>query len=287
MTMKMTKRAGAVVAAAALLTLAGAPAFAATVSQATAQAIDGQLLGMPLVGTGQSTAVNDGSTPTVTVGENQQLQVLPGQTLLNDGVIAQKAVANDDGTSAACAGVLGEGGTITIGQSGTCTPDNGTAPFLLNLGDTPLGTLTLAGSAIYASCTAGPSDDGGFSADSTLVNVELRLGATVIPINADGSFVLPAALAPLLTLELNQTDSTGPMTSATALHLTLLSVLGQPLTDITIGHVECGPNATIAAVPMIPADGAVWALGTLALGAVVVFVVYRRRTTVEESATNV
>lgn len=133
----MVKRIGAAGASAVILSLMAGPAFAATVSQSRATALDGKLLGQTVVGTGTDTATNDGSTPIVTKSTTGTISALPGQTAVNTGVLAQTAVANDDGTSAACGGILGEGGTITIGQSGDCTPNDGTTTALINLGDIP------------------------------------------------------------------------------------------------------------------------------------------------------
>lgn len=137
-------RLGAALGAAALSTLAAAPAFAATtVSQATASAINVSIAGNGN-GTGTVTATNDGTKETKTGETNPPLQVLGNQTILNEGVLAQEAtaaVSDGDGVSAACAGVAGQGGSVAqVGESSCITPGD---PIDLSLGSINLDDVQL------------------------------------------------------------------------------------------------------------------------------------------------
>jgi hypothetical protein len=116
-------RSASVVGAFALSTLAVTPALAAApVSQAGANAIMLSVAGNEN-GSGNATATNDGSTETKTGQETPPLSVLGGQQLLNLGVLAQEATAATDGSSAACAGVAGDGGSVAnIGDSRCLVP---------------------------------------------------------------------------------------------------------------------------------------------------------------------
>ncbi|MCA1677409.1 MAG: hypothetical protein LC799_36280, partial [Actinobacteria bacterium] len=110
-------RAYAVVAVASLLILGAADPALADASQATGQAATVQLLGQPVLTTGQVVAANDGTSQTKTGTSTPALSILGAQTVLSTGSLYQDAVADDDGTSAACAGVIGPNGAIQIGPS--------------------------------------------------------------------------------------------------------------------------------------------------------------------------
>lgn len=116
-------KAGALAAVSSLLALSAAPAFAADpVAHATATGISAHIAGQG-TDTGTYKAVNNGTTET-TSGTNQPaLSLLQGQGLASVGTIAQDAVTavvNGDGTSAACAGVAGQGATLVAAGSGRC-----------------------------------------------------------------------------------------------------------------------------------------------------------------------
>lgn len=248
-------------AAAALTVLTAGTAQAATVSQAEASAIQIAALSVPLIP--DSEAANDGSVPTVTDSLDGLIPLFPGVSLTNTGVYDQTAVARDDGTSAACAGIVGNGGTLSVGDDGTCVPST-SGPAIVNLPSFAVaGTgfrFRLEASALYSYCTAGPSDaTTGFSAGSTLANVTLIAQTVIlgipgpevkIPINADGSFSIPAPFSSVISLDVNKVDTTGPQTSATALHIGMGP--NSSIASIDIGKSVCGGNALTADVPSLP-----------------------------------
>lgn len=250
-----------VAAAAALTLLTAGSAQAATVSQAEASAIQIEALSTPLIPF--SDATNDGSVPTVTDSLDGAIPLFPGVTLTNTGVYSQTAVAGDDGTSAACAGIVGNGGTLSVGDDGTCSAST-SGPALVNLPSFAVaGTgfrFRLEASALYSYCTAGPADGtSGFDAGSTLANVTLVAQTVVlgipgpevrIPINADGSFSIPAPFSSVISLDVNKVDTTGPQTSASALHIGLGP--NSSIASIDIGKTVCGDNALTADVPGLP-----------------------------------
>jgi hypothetical protein len=146
-------RFGAIIGAAALSTLAIAPAFAATgTSQSTAQSLKLSIAGNSLIAQ-QTEATNDGTSETVTDNSTVPTiaSVLPGTNLIGAGVAPQQAVAKPDGTSYACAGIAGTGGGIvTVGDSGCELNGEPLTIDLanLNLGDVILGNNSALGSAL-------------------------------------------------------------------------------------------------------------------------------------------
>ena len=259
------QRAGALGAVLALSAVAWAsPALAAGTSQSTAQALNATLLGGALASTTTSAATNDGTTPLVTQTFTSPIAVLPGQAVANTGAVSQTANASNAPSSSACAGLVGSGGALTVGDDGACTLSGATAPLLVNLGTASLAgfpfpvTLTLSATSIYSQCTAGPSGVGPFTASSTLAGVVLNatvLGANIasIPINVNNPVNL-GVLNGLLTVTLNQTSQTGPTSSATALNIAVGP--NGSLANVTIGRVTCGANATVVDIPMVPLQGA-------------------------------
>ena len=137
-------RFGAVIGAAALSTLAIAPAFgAAATSQATAQSLDLQIAGTTAVSQ-QVTATNDGSGEQKNSADTlpNLAGVLPANNLIGAGVAPQDAAANSDGTSYACAGIAGTGGGIvTVGNS-SCNLDG--QPLSIDLANLDLGDALLS-----------------------------------------------------------------------------------------------------------------------------------------------
>ncbi|MGH3351886.1 MAG: hypothetical protein ACRDPS_14555 [Nocardioides sp.] len=113
-------RGAAVAAAAAMVALSAAPATAATVSQASATALSLELAGTGARDTGTYAVTNDGSTES-SEGVNEPLiTALGGQDAIQAGTLAQDAVANGDASSAACAGLAGDGATLVAVGSGNC-----------------------------------------------------------------------------------------------------------------------------------------------------------------------
>ena len=109
-------------------------------------------LGGESQGTGSVVTTNDGSGETKTGDADPPVSVLPDQVLATIGVLAQDATARDDGTSAACAGVAGDGGSVVeIGDSGCLTPGDNIA---LRLADLDLSVL-LEGEVVDGTGTLG------------------------------------------------------------------------------------------------------------------------------------
>lgn len=116
----------AVTGAAGLICLAASPGYAATiVSQASATALILEVAGSG-ADTGEVSATNDGTGETKTGSTLPSIELLDPQPLLNLGVLAQDATATisgQDGISAACSGIAGEGGSlVVIGESGCLNP---------------------------------------------------------------------------------------------------------------------------------------------------------------------
>ncbi|WP_433308359.1 choice-of-anchor P family protein [Micromonospora sp. CA-269861] len=262
----------------AMVVLAASPAMADT-SQSSASALQISLLGGGLASSGTASATNDGTTESISGNQNPPLAVLGAQTVITAGVLGQSVRAFNDGTSAACAGVLGTGGSITIGPGGSCLVTPGAA-VTLTLGTSGLASISLVADAIYSSCTATSSP----SATGTASLVNARIVSTVLGIETT-LLSLPANPAPdtglsipgLLDLTLNDQSSSGVgQLTVTALNLT---ALGGALAGVTIGTSSCGANAVAPPIPVIPLAGAPLALGIGALvaGTTGGFSLYRRR----------
>lgn len=266
--------AGLGIAAAGVLLLAG-PAAADT-SQATANAAHVTLGSSSVLNTGQVAASNDG-TGQVKTG-SQTTSVLGTQTLLTAGVLAQDAVARNNGTSAACAGAVGSGGIIQVGAAGGCTTTIGTpAGVTVNLSP---GLATLGADAVFAQCAA--SSTGAPTGSATIVNGNIFLLGAPLPIvlqanpAANGATINVPGIA---SVKLNEqiTNANGSLT-VNALHVTLLpNALGSSLADIVIGSVTCGPNAVAPGTPLFAGPALPAALAGAALVGGVAFTRRRRR----------
>ncbi|MEV4119944.1 choice-of-anchor P family protein [Micromonospora sp. NPDC049645] len=262
----------------AMAVLAASPAMADT-SQSSASALRISLLGGGLASSGTASATNDGTTESISGNQNPPLSVLGAQTVITAGVLSQNVRAFNDGTSAACAGVLGPSGTITIGPGGSCIVTPGTG-VTLTLGTSGVATISLVADAIYSSCTATSSP----SATGTATLLNARIVSTTLGVETT-LLNLPANPAPntglnvpgLINLTLNAQSSSGVgQLSVTALNLT---ALGGALAGVTIGTSSCGANAVAPPIPVIPLAGAPIALGIGALvaGTTGGFSLYRRR----------
>lgn len=148
-------RFGAIIGAAALSTLAIAPAFAATgTSQATAQSLKLSIAGNSVIAQ-QTESTNDGTTETVTDNSTVPTlaSLLPANDLLGVGVAPQSAVAKPDGTSYACAGIAGTGGGIvTVGDS-ACNLNG--EPLTIDLASLNLGNIILGNNSALGSALNG------------------------------------------------------------------------------------------------------------------------------------
>jgi hypothetical protein len=251
------------------------PAFADT-SAATASALQITLVGGGVASSGTTTASNDGTTETLTGVQSPALAVLGAQTVITAGVLGQVSRAFNDGTSTACAGVVGTGGSITVGATGVCTVNNG-SEVTLTLGVAAGATIALKADAVYATCSADSTPAA--SGTTTLVNARITstiLGVETILLNLPANPGPNSGLTvpPLLNVTLNAQSSTGPgQINVTALNI---SALSGTLASIVIGNVTCGPNAVAPPVPAIPMAGAPIALGLVAIGVTTAFWLRRR-----------
>lgn len=277
------------IAGATVLLLAG-PAAADT-SRARATAATVELLDASVLDTGEVAASNDGTTETVT-GQSGTV-VLGGTTLLAAGVLAQDATAETNGTSAACAGAVGSGGTIQIGAALDCTANIGTPDGVtLDLGGVLLPDIlpglpainnlfTLGADAIFAECTATTAGETG---SATLVDANIFLSVlgittpTSLDANPEPNTEINVLNLGLVTLNEQINNPDGSLT-VNALHIELLpTITGTTATDIIIGSVTCGPNAVTADISLVSGPALPVALtATAAVGAVVVL--RRRRQT--------
>jgi hypothetical protein len=252
--------AGVGLTATVVIGMATAPAYADT-STATANAATVQIGSGTLLTTGTCTASSPGgqSGPCGPV-------TFPTNVALSAALLAQESGAVG-GVSGACAGAVGQSGTISINPDGTCaftagTPSGGVT---LNLG----AVATIKADAIIAECTA--SSTGAPTAQVQLVNATISLLNLGIPIGAPIVLTSPtspnvnvASLPSLLTITLNdQKDLSQPTggVATSAVRITLLGVAGDSLLGVTIGTVTCGPNAITAPSPAFPAKGVPIAAG--------------------------
>ncbi|MGH3362577.1 MAG: hypothetical protein ACRDOM_08995 [Nocardioides sp.] len=137
-------RAAAALGASTLVLVTMAPALAATtVAQSSASALTLGVAGNEQ-GSGTVTATHDGESESVHGETSPPVDVLNNQGLLNVGVLAQQATAGvtgDRGTSAACAGVAGEGGAVAqIGDSSCLVPGQ---PIGLSVANLDLSDLVV------------------------------------------------------------------------------------------------------------------------------------------------
>jgi hypothetical protein len=140
--MRSHVRLASVIGAATVSVIAMAPAMAAApVSQSGANAVTLSVAGNEN-GSGDVIARNDGSKETKTGDATPPLSVLGGQQVLNAGVLAQEATAGSDGTSAACAGFAGNGGSVAqVGNSRCLNPGT---PVSATLGSLDFSKLVVA-----------------------------------------------------------------------------------------------------------------------------------------------
>jgi hypothetical protein len=183
----------AMVATGGVMAVAPSAAVAAdTVSQATAQAVNLNLLSGALtvaVSNPPTSASNDGTQSNDKVHAQPLVSALNQQKLLEAGALAETAEANQDGSSYGCAGIVGPEGQIQVGDHGqSCSATgSGTGGVTIDLGqlpgldtlDTllkPLGVadITITADAITAHGYQKGTDPAVLGA--TLANVHAHLG---------------------------------------------------------------------------------------------------------------
>jgi hypothetical protein len=248
----------------ALALFMSSPAMADT-SQSSATALQLTLVGGSLANSGTTTASNDGTTETDTGNTGPSLSILGTQPVISAGVLGQVSRAFADGSAAACAGVVGAGGAITVGATGNCLVTNGTT-VTLTLGTIAIAgvttAITLTADAIYANCgaTSAPSATGGATlANAKISGTALGVTTTLLNLTANPGANTTLGITGVLTATLNaqSTPTTGQI-NVTALQI---SALGGALASVTIGAVTCGPDAAASPVPSIPLKGLPVALG--------------------------
>ena len=248
-----------------MVLLIATPALADT-SASTANALRISLVGGGVADSGQTTASNDGTTETLTGTEFPALAVLGSQTVISAGLLGQVSRAFNDGTSAACAGVLGTGGVVTVGTNGVCTTTNG-SEVVMTLGLVAGGaTVALKADAVYASCNASsvPTTAGSATLTNARITSTLQgLETTLLTLPANPAANSGLSVPGIANVTLNGQASGGPgEIGVTALNVSSLS---GTLASIVVGNVTCGPNAAAAPVPSIPMAGAPIALGLMAI----------------------
>lgn len=219
-------------------------AFASgTASSASANALN--MTSIPIT-TGTETASNDGTQPLQEAGDTPALSILPTEGSLTAGVLQQTATAANDGDSSACAGLIGNGAEIQIGDNGICT---------YNPGNGELGGITIGGptgivvNIALETCEATPT---GTTYTTQLVGLSIAGNAASIP---PQPIPVNDVLIPSL-VELNrQVKNTDGTTTATALYV--------PALDLSIGSVTCTSGAQTGVSSAFPVESWPIVLGTL------------------------
>jgi hypothetical protein len=176
----------------ALITPTAAHADDHTGAQSEANAITATILG-ETADSGTVRATNDGSGEQKTGPVNPLPTVLPDQPYAGIGVLAQDAVADNDGNSAACAGIAGDGGSanvIEIGDSDCIEPGDNIDLALVDLdlsvlleGEVIDGSdATLAD--LLTTLTAGESDTLVAALQSAVDDLEANLGNAGLALDA-------------------------------------------------------------------------------------------------------
>ncbi|WP_432542531.1 hypothetical protein [Kineococcus sp. SYSU DK002] len=263
-------------AGAAALVLATAGPAAADTSTATANAVTVGALGVSTVHSGTVSASNPGSGDPVTSAQAPALSVLGGQGGITAGALVQTAVAGADGTSAACAGLVGSGGRISVGTDGVCTTSGGSGgvqvvlvpgtPEVRAFGKvvTPAveGTI-LRADAVLVSCRASSAPTTGSTV--TLANARVTTaGSTVLSLAATPAPGTEVSVPGVATLALHSVPpAPAGSTQATALTIKLLN---GAVAAVNVGTVTCGANARTVPADALP--GPALPLAAAALAAV-------------------
>ncbi len=285
--LRRSVRWGTTLAAAGLALLATGPAFAAgIVSQAGANAAELSVAGNTN-GTGVVTATNDGKQETRSGETAPQIGLLKNQRLLDAGVAAQEATAGRTGTSAACAGLAGPGGSIAqIGDTACLTPGDQVGLSLTNLDlsqtlvvdpqsalaplaeanaplQTVLGSITKPLADAVRDTPLGPTGLGGTlravdascTARRTVASGGAHLVDTRLTMNVAGQEVvladLPANPPPNTEVPVHLEKATGAVLGA---------VQTQLETMLAAPDASSGPLAPLAALPQALQDQVVTAV---------------------------
>ncbi len=252
------------------------PASADT-SQATGQAARVTLLGGSLVTSGTVSASHsgDGSGPDIQ-SQNPALSVLGASSPITAGLLMQRARANADGTSAACAGLVGTGGSIVIGADGTCTVNTGGSKATIDL-----GVLALRANAIVAECRADSS--GNVTSSVRILGLEAKALLVWLSVPVDSA---PNSGLNLLGLLNVTTHATSTPNGAGSIRATALDVgaIAGVLLGVDIGTVTCGANAIAPDSPAIPPAGIPIAAGMVAAVLTPLMIMRRRRPALQRNS---
>ncbi|PRY16876.1 hypothetical protein [Kineococcus rhizosphaerae] len=197
---------------------------------------------------GTATAAYDGTTDQTSGNPvTPVLAVDPTQPNVKAGVLVQQAKAFADGTAAACAGVVGAGGAVSIGPTGACTVTPGAGGVVVEVP----GALRIRATAITARCTAGPN--GARSAGASLVGASVYtlgvLGAETKLADLSATPTVNSSLDVLSLVRLGTNLQTTPANGAITSSALELTVLG-PAVSLKLGLVDCGPTKPTPAVPV-------------------------------------
>lgn len=191
-------------------------------------------------GTGTVVATNNGTGEEKSGPVDPPVSVLTGQPFIDFGVLAQDAAANNDGTSEACSGVAGDGGSvIEIGDSGCLEPGENIA---LGLSDLDLSVLleteAIEGTGDLATLLAALGGD-----DLTTVVEALNAGLDEVVANIGdaGLFVDADAIQAFCTADGESASGTTLLANA-GLRVTIPGVGNEPIADFA---PEPAPNTRV------------------------------------------
>lgn len=240
---------------------AASPAGAAgTPSWAEAQAVSADFLGFS---SPQSVARNDGTQATQEASFENQNPTIPASYYISavGGVVAQRARAGGDGSSAACAGTLANGSTMVLAADGSCDagPDGPGAVITLP-------GAVISGGTVVAACSSDGAGD--LAGAATLRSV------TVTGPNGEDPVVLPESPAPDTvvrahgyTFTLNQQR----ISADGRIEVTAMRTVNDAWNiGGSTGVVSCGLGVVIVGTPVFPIGGAPMLVGLGVIGAAAV-----------------
>lgn len=193
------------------------------------------------VGAGAASATSDGTDPDTGGGSGGAPS---SQDVVTAGLVVSKVRALADGTSAACAGLVGSGGSIQIGADGSCAVNAGSGGVRIAL--TPL--ITVTADALVASCTASSTARG---ATKTVVT-NARLTAPLVSTGLSAGQA-SAGISGVLALGTGGSSTFAAAGSGGTTALTASVVGGTVAVDV--GRVSCGENAVVVPTPALPLEG--------------------------------
>lgn len=249
--------------------LASALVLVPTAAHADTSTASARALGVTTslgVGVGSSTvsATSDGTSPDTGGGSGGA----PAQDVVTAGLVVSKVRALADGTSAACAGLVGSGGSIQIGADGSCAVSAGSGGVRIAL--TPLVTVTA--DALVASCTASSTAPG---ATRTVVT-NARLTAPLLSTGISAGQA-SAGIPGVLALGTGGSSTIAAAGSGGTTALTASVIGGTAAVDV--GRVSCGQNAVVVPTPALPLEGWPVSLAGAALAVVAGRALLRRART--------